>query len=70
MTFQELQIGDYFRIPGVSSECVYRKASSSQCSLNALLHPIRPETTVILLTPAEVTNYFAAKQYYLQSLRQ
>ena len=49
MTFQELQIGDYFRIPGITAEYVYRKASSSHCSLNALLQPIRPATTVIPL---------------------
>ncbi len=69
MTFQQLQIGDYFRIPGISSGFVYRKASSSHCSLNALLQPIRPGTTVIPLTLAEMTHYFATKQEYLQSLR-
>ncbi len=68
MTFQELQTGDYFRIPGISAEYVYRKASSSQCSTNTLLQPIRPETTVIQLTPTEIKNYFAAKQEDLKSL--
>lgn len=82
MTFQELQTGDYFRIPGISTEYVYRKASNSQCSTNTLLQPIRPgttvilpllqpirpETTVIQLTPTEIKNYFAAKQEDLKSL--
>ena len=68
MTFQELQIGDYFRISGISAECVYRKASICHCSQNALLQPIRPSTKVIILTPTEVTNYFATKQEYLKSL--
>ena len=70
MTFQQLQIGDYFRIPGMSYGCVYRKASSLHCSLNALLQPIRAETKVTPLTHAEITNYFALKQEFLQSLRQ
>ena len=70
MTFQQLEIGEYFRIVGMSSDCVYRKANSSQCSLNALLQPIRAETEVIPLTVAEITNYFALKQEFLQSLRQ
>lgn len=69
MIFQELQIGNYFRIPGMSARYVYRKASSSHCSLNALLQPIRPETTVIPLTCAEITNYFEQKQENLKSLR-
>ncbi|MDF5729198.1 MAG: hypothetical protein PUP92_14540 [Rhizonema sp. PD38] len=81
MIFQELQTGDYFRIPGMSAELVYRKASDSQCSINALLQPnstkisvlpllqpIRSSTTVILLTPTEIANYFATKQEYLSSL--
>lgn len=84
MIFQELQIGDYFRIPGISAGCLYRKASSSQCSINALLQPIRPgttvilpllqpirpETTVIQLTPTEIKNYFAAKQEDINCLRE
>jgi hypothetical protein len=73
MTFQELQIGDYFRIPGLSTAYVYRKASSSHCSLQACLQPIRSKTTVIPLTHAEITNYFsqkfAQKQEFLNSLR-
>lgn len=73
MSFQQLQIGDYFRIPGMSSAFVYRKASSSHCSLNAALQPIRPETTVIPLTAAEITDYFttkfATKLEFLESLR-
>lgn len=68
MTFQELHLGDYFRLPGITSECVYRKANSSHCSQNALLQPIRPETTVIPLTAIEVTEYFSKKQEYLKSL--
>ncbi|BAY45087.1 hypothetical protein SAMD00079811_26890 [Scytonema sp. HK-05] len=69
MTFQQLQIGDYFRIPGITAECVYRKASSSHCSLNALLQPIRPATTVIPLSSAEITHYFVTKQQLLKSLK-
>jgi hypothetical protein len=69
MTFEQIQIGDYFRIPGVSVGCVYRKASASHCSLNALLQPIRGETQVSLLTYTEVNDYFAAKHDYLNSLR-
>ena len=69
MTFQELEIDDYFRITGMSSDWVYRKAKSSHCSLNALLQPIRAETKVIPLTCAEINNYFALKQEFLQSLR-
>lgn len=69
MTFQELQIGDYFQIPGISAG-VYRKASSYHCSQYTLLQPIRPTTPVIALTPTEITNYFASQQKYLQSLTQ
>ncbi|KAF3887782.1 MULTISPECIES: hypothetical protein [Nostocales] len=68
MTFQELQVGHYFRIPGISAECTYRKVNDSQCSQNALLQPIRSETVVVLLTPVEVKRYFAAKQEFLKSL--
>ncbi|WP_017746689.1 hypothetical protein [Scytonema hofmannii] len=68
MTFQELQVGDYFRIPGINADCTYRKASDSHCSQNTLLQPIRPETTVLLLTPSEVRKHFEAKQAFLQSL--
>jgi hypothetical protein len=69
MTFEEAQIGDYFRLPGISPECVYRKASSSHCSQNTLLQPIRPETKVIRLTEAEVAKYFSTKQKYLQTIK-
>jgi hypothetical protein len=69
MTFEQLQIGDYFRIPGISSGCVYRKASDSHCSLNILLQPIRPETTVIPLTSVEITHHFVTKQEFLNNLR-
>jgi hypothetical protein len=68
MTFQELEIGSYFCIPGMNSTFVCRKASSSHCSHNALLQPIRSETTVIPLTPREVTNYFAKKREAIKSL--
>ncbi|MBH8565355.1 hypothetical protein I8748_24800 [Nostoc sp. CENA67] len=70
MTFEQLHIGDYFQIPGISARCVYRKASSFQCSVNALLQPIRPGTEVIVLTSTEVAEYFAAKHDYLNSLCQ
>jgi hypothetical protein len=69
MTFQELQISGYFQIPGITAECVYRKASSSHCSLNALLQPIRPATTVIPLSSVEITNYFVTKQELFKSLK-
>ncbi|WP_343217861.1 hypothetical protein [Halotia branconii] len=69
MSFEQLKIGDYFRIPGITVECVYRKTSSSQCSLMTLLQFIRPGTQVIPLTSAEVSDYFAAKHNYLNSLK-
>jgi hypothetical protein len=69
MNFAELQIGDYFHIPGMSSECVYRKASSSQCSQNTLLQPIRPGTEFVQLTNTEITTYFATKREYIQNLK-
>jgi hypothetical protein len=61
MTFQQLKIGDYFRIPGITFGCVYRKASNSRCSLNAMLQPIRPRATVIPLSRAEIAKYFATQ---------
>jgi hypothetical protein len=74
MNFEQLQIGDYFRIPGIHPRCVYRKASSSHCTLGAALQPIRHGTEVIRLTSTEVadyfTDYFSAKLDFLQSLRQ
>lgn len=70
MAFQELQTDSYFRIPGMNAKYVYRKASNSHCSLNALLQPIRPETTVIPLTYVEITNYFEEKQEALKNLRE
>ncbi|GEM_PF-1722843 len=80
MTFQDLQIGDYFKIPSLSVELVYRKSNNSQCSalmllqpscnfLN-LLQPIRPGLTIIPLTHAEIKHHFAAKQADLQHLKQ
>lgn len=73
MIFEQLQIGDYFRIPGMSPRYVYRKASSSHCTLGAALQPIRHVTEVIGLTPTEVADYladyFSAKLDFLQSLR-
>ncbi|MBW4566028.1 MAG: hypothetical protein KME32_34115 [Mojavia pulchra JT2-VF2] len=59
MTFQELQTGDYFRIPGISIGYVYRKTSDSHCSLNATNQPIRSHTLVKKLTGAELKEYFA-----------
>lgn len=74
MNFQQLQIGDYFRIPEMNPRYVYRKASSSHCTLGAALQPIRHGTKVIRLTSTEVADYFAdyfsAKLDFLQSLRQ
>ena len=74
MNFQELQIGDYFRIPGMNRELVYRKATSSNCSRDGALQPIRPQTTVIKLNAIQVKEYFftkfTRKQQFLQSLRQ
>lgn len=69
MTFQQLAIGSYFRLPGVSYSCVYRKASSSCCSLNALLQTIRPTTKVIPLNAAEIAKYLAAKKEFLNNLK-
>ncbi len=57
MTFQELQTGDYFRIPGISPSYVYRKTSDGFCSLNENLQPIRPHTSVRKLTGAELIEY-------------
>lgn len=64
MTFQQLRIGDYFRIPGMSTDYVYRKASDSHCSWNGMLQPIRPHTPVKRLMNAEVHQYFALQQAY------
>ncbi|BAZ37687.1 hypothetical protein NIES4101_36100 [Calothrix sp. NIES-4101] len=69
MNFADLQIGDYFRLPGVSPGCVYRKANSSQCSQNTLLQSIRSETKIIQLTKAEIAKYFSSKQEYFQRLK-
>lgn len=69
MTFQQLAIGSYFRLPGVSYGCIYRKASYSCCSLNALLQPIRPTTKVIPLNAAEKAQYLATKKEFLDNLR-
>ncbi|MBE9205382.1 hypothetical protein IQ244_02310 [Nostoc sp. LEGE 06077] len=62
MTFQQLAIGSYFRLPGVSYACVYRKASHSYGSLNASLQTIRPTTKVIPLNAAAIAKYLEAKQ--------
>lgn len=69
MTFQQLAIGSYFRIPGVSYGYVYRKASYSCCSHNALLQPIRPTTKVIPLNAQEIAKYFADKKEFLNNCR-
>ncbi|MBW4456293.1 MAG: hypothetical protein KME55_28345 [Nostoc indistinguendum CM1-VF10] len=66
MTFQELKTGDYFRIPGMSTGYVYRKASDSHCSLNRMLQPIRFYTPVKKLTSAEISDYFAQQQSELE----
>lgn len=69
MNFEQLQVGDYFRIAGMNPRYVYRKASSSHCTLGAALQPIRHVTEVIGLTPTEVADYFSAKLDFFQSLR-
>ncbi|MBD2445711.1 hypothetical protein H6G76_00810 [Nostoc sp. FACHB-152] len=69
MTFQQLAIGSYFRLPGVSYGCVYRKASHSCGSLNALLQTIRPTTKVIPLNAAAVAKYLADKKEALNNLK-
>ncbi len=73
INFEQLQIGDYFRIAGMNPRSVYRKASSSHCTLGAALQPIRHVTELIRLTPTEVADYFAhyfsAKLDFLESLR-
>jgi hypothetical protein len=56
MTFQELQTGDYFRIPG-SILYVYRKTSDDYCTLNNTLQPIRRYTPVKKLTGTELIEY-------------
>ena len=68
MTFQELEIGDYFWIPSMSYNSVYINSNSPHYSPSALSQPIRAEIKVTLLTFAKITNYFALKQF-LQSLR-
>ncbi|BCL35054.1 hypothetical protein NSMS1_15010 [Nostoc sp. MS1] len=68
VVFEQLEIGVYFRIPGISRNCIYRKASTSQCSLNSLLQPIRAKTQVVTLTPTEVKAFLVAKRDYLESL--
>lgn len=77
MTFQELQVDDYFRISGMISRYTFKKASDSHCSVNilllpnynemALLQPIRAETEVIPLTKAEITEYFNRRQESLEN---
>ncbi|MBD2359328.1 hypothetical protein H6G41_32900 [Tolypothrix sp. FACHB-123] len=69
MTFQELSTGDYFRIPGMSTGYVYRKASDSHCSLHGMLQPIRAYTRVKRLTSAEVHEFFAIQQAYREKLK-
>ncbi|ALF55065.1 hypothetical protein ACX27_23135 [Nostoc piscinale CENA21] len=69
MTFQQLAIGSYFRLPGVSYGCVYRKASYSYCSLNKLLQPIRPTTKVIPLNAKEIAKYIAEQKEFLNQLK-
>jgi hypothetical protein len=73
-TFEELQIGKCFRIPGTNARYVYRKASNSHCTLGAALQPIRNATQVIPLTSRETADYFAdkftAKLDFLKSLQQ
>lgn len=44
-------------------------STPSICSQNTLLQPLRPGTTVVPLTLAEIANYMATKKEYLESLR-
>ncbi|RCJ32451.1 hypothetical protein A6770_18730 [Nostoc minutum NIES-26] len=69
MTYQQLQTGDYFRIPSMSTGYVYRKASDTHCSLNGMSQPIRPHTPVRKLTAAEVCEYFAVQQSELTTIK-
>jgi hypothetical protein len=69
MTFQQLGIGDYFRIPGISTGYVYRKSSDSHCSLNGTLQPIRAYTSVKKLTASEIGEFFAQQQLELKKIR-
>ena len=62
MTFQQLRIGDYFRLSGMNNGYVYRKASDSLCSLNGILQPMRAYTPVRRVTKYEVYEYFAIVQ--------
>ncbi len=68
MIFQQLRIGDYFRIPGISFSCVYRKASSSSCTLDMILRPIRRSAIVVPLNRYELSRYIAKKQELLKDL--
>ncbi|EKE97398.1 MULTISPECIES: hypothetical protein [unclassified Tolypothrix] len=68
MIFQQLRIGDYFRIPGISFACVYRKASSSSCTLDMLLRPIRRSAIVVPLNRVELSRYIQQRQEFLTDL--
>ncbi|BAZ00034.1 hypothetical protein NIES37_40170 [Tolypothrix tenuis PCC 7101] len=70
MIFQQLRIGDYFRIPGISFSCVYRKASSSSCTLDMILRPIRRSAIVVPLNRVELSRYIAQKKELIQDLEE
>ncbi|MBD2451846.1 hypothetical protein H6G76_32950 [Nostoc sp. FACHB-152] len=67
MFFQQLRTGDYFRIAGVSSNSVYRKASSSYCHINGFLQRIKPYVLVTRLTFNEIEAYRAQQQSELDN---
>ncbi|MFN6569857.1 hypothetical protein [Dendronalium sp. ChiSLP03b] len=69
MTYQQLQTGDYFRISGLSTGYVYRKASDTHCSLHGMLQPIRPHTPVRKMTAIEVQEHFAQQQSELTTIK-
>lgn len=66
MFFQQLRTGDYFRIPGVSSNHVYRKASNSYCHVNGYSQRIRPHVLVTRLSLTELREYVAQQQSKLK----
>jgi hypothetical protein len=67
MIFQQLRIGDYFRVPGINFGCVYRKNSSSSCTWNFILKPMRPKAIVVPLNSAQISKYMEKQEKSWQS---
>jgi len=66
MTFSELQTGDYFRIPGITTPYIYKKTSDGYCTLNDTLQPIRPYTSVRKLSGTELVEHLGQQQPHSQ----